>query len=288
MNNKNILLKKLTLTTAAIALTLSQIGCNKKAEIAAASVSTSFNMTTSNKAATVAMKPSLLNLLVPKAMALVPASIIDSSGLSIALTKSWVVIKEVEFKTSETTSSEESSSSEVSFKGPYYVDLLSNAPPALDVKTIPATPFQRIKMKLEKTGTALPSGAPSELASNSIFIAGTIGSGGSAVSFTYASDDDSEYQISGPKAVTPKEGTQILVEINFSNIFKQINMSTVTNGEAISSSNRHAGSHLCDNIDTSANDIYTCIRKGLEKHADVGEDSDKSGDLESDESGVKR
>lgn len=286
MKTQNLLLKRITLSTAAIALALSSTACNKSSSTSS-SVTSSFSMTASNKAATVAMKPSLLSLIMPKAMALMPSNMVDSTGLAINLSKSWVVIKEVEFKSEETASASESSEVEISFKGPYYVDLLSAAPQALDSQLVPAGSFRRIKMKLHKSEGAVPASVPSELSANSITIEGTIGTGGAAVNFAYLSDDGTEFQIGGPNAVTLDEGSKVLVEINFADIFKQINMSTVANNETISASNRHSGTHLCDTIDTSANDIYTCIRKGLEKYADAGKDSDGSGEIESDESDVK-
>jgi hypothetical protein len=286
MNNQKLNVKKVSSAVAALVFSLAGTGCSKQAT--SSTVTSSLSMTASNKAATVAMKPSLMNLIIPRAMALVPASIVDSTGLSIALSSSWVVIKEVEFEATEIPGAAEADGSEISFHGPYFVDLLSNAPTTLDSQPIPATPFQRIKMKLEKAGgAAIPNGAPAALASNSIYLAGTIGTGGGAVNFIYQSDDGTEVHIGGPAAVTPADGGQVLVEINFSNIFKQINMSTVTNNEVISSGNRHAGTNLCPLIDTSAQNIFTCVRKGLEKRADVGEDSDHSGSLETSENKVK-
>lgn len=285
MRNQNMKIQKVSFAVTALALSLVSAGCSKSSSTP---VTSSLNMTASNKTATVAMKPSLLDLIMPKAMALVPASIVDSTGLSIALSSSWVVIKEVEFEATETPGAGEVDGAEVSFKGPYFVDLLSNAPKALDTQAIPSTPFQRIKMKLEKAGgSALPTGAPAALSANSIYVAGVIGTGGAAKNFIYQSDDGTEINVGGASAVTPAEGGQVLVEINFSNIFKQINMSGVVNNETISSGSRHPGTHLCDSIDTSASDIFTCIRKALEKHATVGEDSDRSGSLDVGESKVK-
>ncbi|MGZ3769935.1 MAG: hypothetical protein ACXVCP_09895 [Bdellovibrio sp.] len=284
MENQKLNVKKVS-SVMALALSFVAAGCSKTSTN---NVASSLSMTASNKTATVAMKPSKLDLFMPKANALVPASIVDSTGLSIALSSSWVVIKEVEFEGSETPGAGEVDGAEVAFKGPYFVDLLSNAPAALDSQAVPAAPFKRIKMKLEKAGgAAVPTAAPAALSNNSIYIAGTIGTGGTAKNFVYQSDDGTEIHVGGPTAVAPVDGGQVLVEINFSNIFKQINMSTVANNEVISSSNRHAGTNLCASIDTSATDIFTCIRKGLEKHADVGEDKDKSGSLDATEDKVK-
>jgi len=248
-------------------------------------VSTSLKITASNKSVTVAInKPSIFDLFMTRALALTPATIVDSTGASINLTSSWIVVKEVEFVATETAGSGEVDGAEVSFNGPFFVNLLSNSPVTLGTGAVSSAGFQRMKMKLEAAGgSSLPSGAPSALSSNSIYITGTVG----ANNFTYQSDDGTEYQIGGPSQVAPKDGGQILLEINFSNIFKQINMSGVTNNEVISSASRHTGASLCPSIDASAGDIYTCIRKGLEKHADVGEDDDGSSTLDADESKVK-
>lgn len=272
---------------AAISVSIFGAGCSNSSSSAGSAVS--FKMTAANKAVSVAMKPSIFDLLMPKAFALTPSTIVDSTGLNISLTQSWVVIKEVEFEATETKGSSEVDGTEIAFRGPYYVDLLSSAPVTLDSQPLPTTAFQRIKMKLDTSNgsSALPSGAPAGLANNSIYLEGTIGSGGSSVAFGYQSSDDTEINIGGASAVTPSAGAEVLVEINFSNVFKQINMSSVTNNEIISSSNRHAGTSLCNSIDPSAHDIYTCIRKGLEKQANVGEDSDHNGSLDSDEGKVK-
>ncbi len=286
MEKKNMNFKRVSILTTALAFSIATVGCGKKQ--VTSTVSSSLSMTAANKTATVAMKPSLLDLLMPKAMALIPSTIVDSTGLSIALNSSWVVIKEVEFEAAELPGAGEVDGTEISFKGPYFVDMLSNAPAVLDNQAIPAAPFQRIKMKLEKAGgAAVPTSAPAALATNSIYLSGVIGTGSSAVNFQYQSDDGTELNVGGPAAVTPADGGQILVEINYSNIFKQINMSSVLNNELISSANRHAGAHLCDSINLSAGDIYTCIRKGLEKNADVGEDNDHSDTLDANESKVK-
>lgn len=283
MKKINQFAKTTTILAAAVTLSLALSGCGKK-KVAATTVSSSLSMTAGSKAATVAMQKSMLDLIMPRALALVPAAIVDSTGLTINLNSSWIAIKNIEFEASEAPGAAEVDGAEVSFTGPYFVDLLSISPVVLDTKSIPATGFQRIKMKLEKSGgTALPPGAPSALSSNSIYVKGTVG----ANNFTYQSDDGTEMNIGGAKAVAPVDKGQVLVEINFSNIFKQINMSTVVNNEVISSASRHAGTNLCPLIDSSAQDIFTCIRKALEKNANVGEDADHNDSLEANESSVK-
>lgn len=276
-------MKKLPIILTVLALSVCASGCGKKN--ASATVSSSLSMTGASKPATVVMQKSWLDLIMPKALALVPSTIVDSTGATIVLNTSWVVIRDIEFEATETPGASEVDGGDVKFKGPYFVDLLSIAPIVLDTQLIPASGFQRIKMKLEKSGgsTALPPGAPAILATNSIYLTGTVG----ANNFTYQSDDGTEMHIGGAKAVTPVDKGQILVEINFSNIFKQINMSGVVNNETISATSRHAGANLCASIDPSAADIYTCIRKALEKHANVGEDSDHNDSLDVTESKVK-
>jgi hypothetical protein len=277
-------MKNLSTLTAILALSISITGCGKK-NIAKSTVSSSFSMTAASKPATVVMQKSWMDFLMPRALALVPTTIVDSTGATIVLNTSWVAVKDIEFEASELPGASEVDGGDVKFRGPYFVDLLSISPVVLDTQSIPSSGFQRVKLKLEKSGgaTALPPGAPAALAANSIYLTGTIG----ANNFTYQSDDGTEMHIGGAKAVTPIDKGQVLIEINFSNIFKQINMSGVVNNETIASTSRHAGANLCTSIDPSAADIYTCIRKALEKHANVGEDADHNDSLDSNETKVK-
>lgn len=250
----------------------------------ATQVTSSFKMTGSGSAATIATlhKPSKWNALINTAYALVPSSLVDSTGATINLSSAWTVIKEVEFKSEELAGAEDSES-EVEFRGPYFVNLLSNTPLTLDTQLITQKNIKRIKMKLEATQSTLPIDAPAGLANNSIYLAGTIGGN----SFTFQLDDGTEIQIAGPNSFQPSENSELLVEIQLANIFKQINMSTITNNEIINHNNRHSGSNLCTSIDPSANDLYTCIRKGLEKHANFGLDRNGDDTLESTEDKVK-
>ena len=282
MKKINLFTKNATIMATAFALSFGLSSCGKK-QSASSKVSSALSMTAGSKAATVAMQKSWLDTLMPQALALVPAAIVDSTGLVINLNSSWVVVRDIEFEASELPGAGEVDGAEITFKGPYFVDLLSIAPIVLDTQLIPATGFQRIKMKLEKSGGAVPPGAPAAMSTNSIYVTGTVG----ANNFTYQSDDGTEMHMGGPKPVTPVDNGQVLVEINFSNIFKQINMSTVVNNEVISAASRHPGTNLCNLIDPSAQDIYTCVRKALEKNANVGEDADHNDSLDTTESSVK-
>ena len=245
-------------------------------------VSSGFKMSSSSSSATVALnkKPSWFNLLVQQAVAFIPTSLQDSSGSTIVLSQAWTVVKEIEFK-SEEVAGVEDSEIEVEFKGPYVVDLLSNMPLVLDTQLIAQKEIRRIKMKLHKAET-LPAGAPAGLVNNSIFMAGTV----AGRNFTFQLDDSTEILIAGPTSFQPSENSELMVEIQLANIFKQINMSTVVNNEVISAAARHPGSNLCNLIDPSANDLYTCLRKALEKHAQFGKDSDGDDDLDTNDESV--
>ena len=271
---------KLSKLKIASALTIAAMysACQPSANAGATLVSSNLKMTGSSKAATVAQQSprGKLSLLLNQALAFVSPGIVDSNSASINLTNAWVVIKEIEFEAAETEGAEEVDGSEVAFEGPYYVDLLSNNPVTLDTQPIPDNAYKRMKMKLHSSSAALPSGVPSELLGNSIFVQGTVG----ANNFTFLLDDSTELSIAGANPIVPAEGASLLVEVNLANIFKQIDMSSVTNNEVISHTNRHAGFNLCASIDASANDLYTCIRKGLETHSDFGEDKDGNDDLE--------
>lgn len=248
-----------------------------------AQVSSSIAMTASSKAATVASYKNKWSMLFPQANAFISPGIVDSTGSAVNLTNAWVCIKEIEFEAAEVHGASEVDGAEVAFKGPYFVDLLSSSPVTMDSQQISAGSFQRIKMKLHASGGVVPAGAPTQLSSNSIYIQGSVAS----KNFTFQLDDSTEVNIGGPKPVVPADGGSLLVEINMANVFKQINLTTITNNEVISASNRHAGTNLCASIDPSANDIYTCIRKGLEKHANFGKDNDGNHDLGASEDSVK-
>lgn len=278
MKVKNYLSKLSLVASVSMALT----SCSPKAGTTP-QVSSSFKMTGSSAAATVAKMEhqNIWSLLMNKAYALMPSSLVDSTGFSITLSEAWIVVKEIEFKSEETAGIEDSEI-EIEFQGPYVVDLLSNTPLTLDTQLIAQKAIRRIKMKLHKAET-LPIGSPAGLINNSIYISGVVGGN----NFTLQLDDSTEIQIAGPNGFEPSENSELMVEIQLANILKQINMSSVTNGEVISSAARHPGANLCDSIDLSAGDIYTCMRKGLEKHANFGSDVDGDDDLDSADSDVK-
>lgn len=276
---KTNILTKATLSVLSLGCLAS---CSPKAS-SPTMITSGIAMTATAKAATVASYNNKWSLLMPLVNAFVSPGLVDSTGTGVNLTNAWVSIKEIEFEAEEAHGTSETDGTEISFKGPYFIDLLSSSPTTIDTQQIPANTYHRIKMKLHASGGTVPQGTPAQLASNSIFIQGVVG----ARNFTFQLDDSTQINIGGPKPLVPADGLSLLVEINLANLFKQINFASITNNEVVSSSSRHAGANLCVSIDPNANDLYTCIRKGLEKHANFGEDLDNNHDLGANEDSVK-
>lgn len=270
MNSKYLTGKKVFKVLASIACIGVSAGCNNGASVPM--VSSGLFMTGSSKAATVAQaQPAGWKKFfsLSTALALTPPALLDKSGAVVSLNQAWIAIKEIELKAGQSRDSAEIDGAEISFKGPYFVDLLSNAPLKLDTGKVPAVPLHRIKMKLEKSGSSISAGAPSQLSANSIYLTGTV----AGVNFTYLADDGTELEISGANSAKPKEGRDLVIAIQFANIIKQVNLSVITTTTTISSTNRVAGANLCPSIDPSAGDLYTCFRKGIAAQGDFGIDS---------------
>lgn len=249
-------------------------------------VSTSLVMTGSSQAATVAsykIQNPWLSFLMPSALALTPPAMTDSTGLNVTLNKAWVVIKEIEFKPNETADEAEmAGASEIEFQGPYVVDLLSATPSALGTVTIPSGVYRRIKMKLEKDAV-LPAEAPAGLSGKSIYFEATV----AGHQVTYSAADGTEFQIGGAGGINLSDNADLLVAIKLADLFKMIDLSSVNSNIAISDSNRVPGTNLCPLIDSSAQDLFTCVRKGLEKAGKFGKDDDGDHEIEAGEDEVE-
>lgn len=259
------------------------LGCAKASSGATATAS--LKMTGSSQPATVASYKKgnpLLQLLSPTAVALAPPAMADSAGSAVQLTQSWIVVKEIEFKLEEAAGSSEVEGAEIKFRGPYVVDLLSTIPASFGAAEVPAGVYRRIKMKLEKDAV-LPAGSPSQLMGNSIYLQGVV----ATKSFSYTSQDGTEFKISGPGGVNISETANMVIGVKVSDLFKKINLTAVTNNVAISESNRVNAPNACPTIDASAMDLYTCFRKGLEQAGKFGKDSDDDGEIEVGEDEVK-
>lgn len=223
------------------------------------------------------------DLFIPRAIAYpAPSVMVDAHGNTIQLSQNWINIGEIEFKSSETTESGEVDGSDVDFLGPYSVDLFSSSPQLLGFNNVALSQIRRIKMKLSKTST-LPTGAPSSFLGKSMFLSGTV----NGISFSFSTTDETEMQVAGPTAVTPAENKSLLLELKTANLIKKINLSAITSTAAISDSNRITATNPCPSIEPSANDLYTCFKKGYETESNLGRDDDGNFRLDSGEESVK-
>jgi len=238
------------------------------APVSGGGVRTSLTMTGSGMDA-VAQSNSqrLFSLFIPTAVALTPPLLVDSTGQTVNLNEAWVVIKEIEFEANEVADSGEQDGEEVEFEGPYFVDLLSDSPVSFGDAVIPANGIRRIKMKLHEA-ESLPAGAPLDLNSKSIYFSGSV----NGVNFSYAADDSTELEIGGPNPILPSSAKDMLVVIRIADLFKKINLSSIISPTDIHAGNRVNIAGACPLIDASANDLYTCFRKGLSTEGNFGND----------------
>jgi hypothetical protein len=252
-----------------------------------ADVATSLYMTGSAQPATVASlnEPWIFRFLSPLASANVVPALVDSNNSTVNLTSSWVAIEEIKFKNYETDEDEqeiegadEDSTDESEFKGPYVVDLLAATPESLGDVVVPAEGYRRLKMQLHEVEPGeLPVGAPAELEANSMILNGSV----NGADFSYLSHDGVEFEIGGPTAITPDSASDLLVNFRFGDMISKIDLSYITVNTEISEGNPVATTgSACPLIDNSANDLYTCFRKGIEASADFGKDEDGDGELE--------
>ncbi len=285
MNKSNLSFK---VVVAGLATVLVGVGCAKPAADTQL-VTAALSMTGSSQPTTIANYKKahpLFQLLSPTAVALAPPAMKDSGTRVIALNKAWVIIKEVEFKAAEVAGADEATSSDVKFRGPYFVDLLSTTPASFGSAEVPAGVYRRVKMKLEKD-SALPAGAPAGLVGNSIYLEGTV----SGLAFTYSAPDGTEFKIAGPGGVTLSATSNMVIGVKVSDLFRLINMDAVAAAanKNISDANRISTGSVsaCPSIDNSLRDIAACFRKGLEKAGKFGKDSDNDGEIEAGEDEVQ-
>lgn len=266
------------IVVAGLATALFAAGCAKSSSDTPV-VSAALSMTGSSQPTTLAnykKAPLLYQLLSPTAVALAPPAMTDSGSRVIALNKAWMVVKEIEFKSAEVTGASEVAGSEIKFRGPFFVDLLSTIPASFGSAQVPAGVYRRIKMKLEKD-TALPAGAPAQLAGNSLYFQGTV----SGITFSYAAADGTEFKIAGPGGVNLAANANMVIGMKVADLFRLIKMDAVAiaANANISDSNRIPAVNACPLIDSSASDIFTCLRKGLEKAGKFGKDNNGDGEI---------
>lgn len=261
-------------------------GCQKKSENTTTgnpSMSMAITSSSSNATAMIYKKFHFLDFINSPAFAYpAPASLTDSAGNIVILTYNWVTMGEIEFKPTENEGAGEVDGSEIAFAGPYTVDLFSASPSAIGSSVISSAQIQRVKFKLKKTDV-LPPAAPSGLAGKSIFISGQV----AGHAFSFSTTEESEVQIGGPKSVALSQSKTLLLEVHSANIIKKINLSSITAPVGISESNRVVVANPCPGIDSSATDLFTCFRKGIESESNLGRDDDGNYRLDGSDEVVK-
>jgi len=266
------------LSFTAFASSCNQIGSSTSK----GSVTTGLTMTGSGQPAIAFTNTQkFFSFLIPSAVALTPPALVDSTSLNVNLNEAWVVIKEIEFESQEVPGTSEEDGDEVEFSGPFFVDLLTDAPISFGEAVIPASGIRRVKMKLHEAET-LPASVPIELTSKSMYLSGTV----NGVAFSYAADDSTELEIGGPNAVLPNSAQDMLIVIRIADLFKKINLSSITVSTDITASNRVNVTNPCPLIDSSATNLYTCFRKGFSTEGDFGND-DGDKDLDTNDDSVK-
>jgi hypothetical protein len=228
----------------------------------------------------------LQGLFLPNAFAAAPTTITDAAAHSVNLDQGWIVVQEIEFQESEVAGAEEVDGSEIAFQGPFVVNLFSASPDLLGSVQLGKNIFRRIKMKLHALEGPQDS-SPSELTNNSIYFHGTI----AGIPFSLLSRDGSEIEIGGSNPISTHDNMNILISIRIVPLIAKIDFTDLVTGNSnvtISDSNKfQTPVNRCPSIDTSLTTLYDCFRKGLEQQANIGDDKDGDGEIESSEDSVK-
>lgn len=268
---------------AVMSLTVLISGCNQNGlSTSKGSVTTGLAMTGSGQPAIAFTNTQkFFSFFIPTAVALTPPALVDSTSRSVNLTEAWIVVEEIEFESQELPGASEEDGDEVEFSGPFFVDLLTDAPISFGDAVVPEAGIRRVKMKLHEAET-LPASVPVELTSKSMYLSGTV----NGVAFTYAADDSTELEIGGPNPILPSSAKDMLIVIRIADLFKKIKLSSITAPTNINASNRVSVTNPCPLIDSSATDLYTCFRKGFATEGDFGND-DGDKDLDTNDDSVK-
>lgn len=217
-------------------------------------------------------------IFLPSALALPAPALFDSALRPVSLNEFWIVIKDIEVSSSDSALG----SSAIQAVGPFVINLLLNSPSPVTTLYAPSSGLKSIRTKLEKAST-VPTGAPTELMTNSVVIKGSV----SGYLLTVLLADGIEYQVSGPNTVFMKNGSRLLLTLQTADLFKKIDLGAVTADTVVTAANRVSSSNPCPSIDPSAADLYTCFRNGLRIAANVGEDADGDSELDPTEESVK-
>lgn len=131
-----------------------------------------------------------------------------------------------------------------------------------------------------------PDRQPTALLNNSIYFHGTV----AEKEISIVSTEGTEFEVGGATPLNIRDQMNLLLSIGIVPLFNKIDFSALSSessGVVISDSFKVNASNPCPSIDSSSSTIYDYFRKGIEQQADLGDDRDSDGDLDSDEDGVR-
>lgn len=280
---------RLFIVTLILISSLIQLGCqpSNTSGTTTGNPFVAFTITSSSQAATVVWNKLRNNLekfaalFIPTTQALPPPnSIYDSSGLPITINQAWMVIENIEFKDSETNTGNDGQ--EIEFAGPYAINLLENNPSPIGSAQLFYSSLKRVRMTMHKLDF-IASGAPAGLLNNALYITGSV----NGISFELSSDEGVDFEVSGANAISPTQNSELLMTIRIANLFKKINLSSITSNTSISNANKVNASNPCPNINPSAADLYTCFKDGIKSEANFGIDYGGDHELDTNDDSVR-
>lgn len=246
-------------------------------------VVTGFVVTGSSKATSVAknFRNQIYNLIFSSAFAYPAPVMQDASGKTVLLSRAWIAFVDVEFKTDQLVVPGEPQSENVTFVGPFYVNLLDATPDVLAVGGVDFKSYRRVQATLYKQGP-LPADAPADMLGYSVFLEGSI----NGVYFSFRSEETNAFIVSGPNGIEPSNSSSLLLSFYFANLFKKINLSAITTSTVINGANKIPATNPCPAIKSDASDLYECFRQGLQTETNLGVDANGNSELDSNEPSV--
>ncbi len=213
---------------------------------------------------------SISNLFFPTAFA-TSQTFPDASGRVVSVNGAWIALKDIEFK--ETQFVDGSEGNDIKFVGPYYINLMTTNPAAVDVMNTEMITYKRVISSLHKE-QFVPPQVPVQMQNKSIYLFGTV----DGIQFEFSSEESFNLEISGATSITPEPGKNLILAFYFRRLIKKIDLSLISSFTVISDSNKVDAIDPCPEIDPDASDLYTCFKVGLEIESTLGLDS--NGDFE--------
>ncbi len=246
-------------------------------------VATGFVVTGSSQAATVAATwfERAFDFIFPRAVALPPPIMRDASGRIVLLNKAWISFVDVEFKADEAVGSGETPGADVTFVGPFHVNLLDPNPNSLDVANLNFSFYRRVQASLYKQGP-IPADAPPEMLGHSIYLEGRI----NGMLFSFRSEESNAFVVAGPNQILPSPSSDLLLSFYFANLFRKIDLSSITAPTIIAGYNKIPAIDPCPAIKPGASDLYECFSVGLQTETNLGNDENGNAELDGHEPSV--